>query len=98
MPIVFIYFKISLISGGQVVYYATDTLSSRQLYINVWDVIEYLEERGFQVDCVMMHGGSADRAFVSMLGENPRIKRLFMPNILDFSRSICLVQDIPVLK
>ena len=78
-----------------VVYFATNTATTHQLYMQVWDVIEQIEARGFCIDYVMMDGGSANRSLMSLiLGENPRDQGFTTPNVFDFTRSISLVQDI----
>ncbi|MEW8547333.1 MAG: hypothetical protein AB2693_27815, partial [Candidatus Thiodiazotropha sp.] len=76
-------------------YFATNTATTHQLYLNVWEVVQEIEERGFLIDYVMMDGGSANRAFMSMLfTDDPRKEGFSTPNIFDFSRSVSIVQDI----
>lgn len=76
-------------------YFATDPATTHQLYLNVWDVVDKIERRGFLVDYIMMDGGSANRSLTSViLGYKPRLQGFTTPNVFDFSRSITLVQDI----
>ena len=48
----------------------------------------------FQVEYVMMDGGSANHLFTSMLlGDDGRRQGFSTPNIFDFTRSVTIVQD-----
>ena len=78
-----------------VAYFATDTATTHQLYLNTWELIEQIESRGFTIDYVMVDGGIDNRSLMAlMLGENAREEGFSTPNLFDFTRCISLVQDI----
>lgn len=79
-----------------IAYYATSTATAHQLYLNMWEAIDKLDDHGFCAEYIMMDGGSANRSFTNMLfgNDSPREKGYAATNIYDMSSTICIIQDI----
>ena len=77
-----------------VAYFATSTATAHQLYLNIWEAVDVLDDYGFQVDYVMMDGASTNRAFTKMVLGNQRSERYRANNVFDQTETVTFTQDI----
>lgn len=76
-------------------YFASSTATAHQLYRNIWECVDKLDDHGFTTDYIMMDGGSANRAFTNMLFENnARENRFSTPDIYNMTHNIAIIQDV----
>lgn len=77
-----------------VVYFGSATATAHQLYNAFWECVDKLDDEGFSVDYVMLDGASTNRAFLSIMLDNPRAQKFVFNDIYDQQHSICAIQDI----
>jgi hypothetical protein len=83
-----------------IAYYASNPATTHQLYINIWECVDVLNEYGFDIDYIMFDGETTNRCLTKLLlGNDIRASHFLATDIFDNSHQIAIIQDIKhVLK
>lgn len=77
-----------------VAYYGSNPAKAHQLFINVWDCVDALDEKGFVVDYVMFDGASTNRSLTNILtNDQPREQKYKAVDIYDSKHKLYIIQD-----